>query len=228
MIVAIIQARMGSTRLPGKVLKKVCGKTLLAHLVGRLKRSQTLDDIIIATSTDPRDKIIAEHAQGLGVKVFRGEEADVLDRYYRAACEFDVDTIVRITADCPLMDPAVMDKIIGVYQRNATRYDYVSNVNPQTFPIGMAVEVFSFSTLEKTWLEAKLPAEREHVTLFIRSHKELFRQKNVACTKDYSHCRITVDTPEDLHLVRRIFKRLSAEKKKGSLNDMMQMHIFFK
>ncbi len=223
MLAVIIQARLGSTRLPGKVMKKVLGKTLLAYLVERLRRTKTLKEIIVATTTASKDTPLARHAKSLGVRVFRGDEKDVLDRYYKAATAFKVDIIVRITADCPLMDPEVVDTVVGVFTKSAGRYDYVSNVLPQTFPIGMAVEVFSFSVLAKMWEAAKMPSEREHVTLFVRNHMREFRTKNVTRKKDCSHFRVTVDTPEDLFVVRSIFKRLYEEKKEGSMQEILEI-----
>lgn len=223
MIAAIIQARIGSTRLPGKVLKEVLGKTLLGHLIERLKQSKTLSTIIVATTTEEKDTPLAKHAESLGVRVFRGNEKDVLDRYYKAAAAFNVDTIVRITADCPLMDPAVVDRVVDAYTRDKGTYSYVSNIEPQTFPVGMAVEVISFIALERAWKEATLPEDREHVTLFIRNRPKEFRRVNVENETDYSRFRITVDTPEDFRLVQIIFERFANEKKQGTVREIAQL-----
>lgn len=202
MIAAIIQARMGSTRLPGKVLKKVLGKTLLEHLISRVKRAKTPDKIIVATTTNKEDAPVAKLAQSLGVGVYRGSEDDVLDRYYRAAKEVKADTIVRLTGDCPVIDPNVIDRVVSFHEKNRRRFDYVSNVNPPTFPDGFDVEVFSFTVLKKTWQKAKNISEREHVTPFMRAGG--FRTTNVKNEIDISGLRLTVDEKRDLVLIKKL------------------------
>lgn len=224
MIAAIIQARMGSNRLPGKVLKKISGKTLLEHLINRAGKARTIDKVIVATTDNPEDKKIADLAKKIGVDFYRGSENDVLDRYYQAAKEFKtVDTVVRLTGDCPLMDPGVVDRVVDFYKNNREKFDYVSNVRPPTFPDGMDTEVFSFAALEKSWQDAKLPSEREHVTAYIANHPEIFRIGNLRYKKDFSNLRLTVDNKEDLALARKIFQLLYEENNNFTLEDILKL-----
>lgn len=221
MVVAIIQARMGSTRLPGKVLKKVLGKTLLEHLVLRVKRAHKLDKIIVATTTEKEDGSIEKLAKSLGVSVYRGSVNDVLDRYYQAAKEVNAQTIVRLTGDCPLMDPKVIDRCVDFYKRNS--FDYVSNINPPTFPDGMDVEVFSFAVLEKAWQEAKRDSDREHVTPFIRNSGN-FKTANVRNGVDVSGLRLTVDEARDLFLIQALISYFSKGGEEAfSLQDIIAL-----
>lgn len=206
-ITALIQARLGSIRLPGKTLMLIEGKSLLGHLVNRIKASRYVNDIVIATTTNERDNAIVEFAKAENLKIYRGSEDDVLDRFYQASVLYRLETIVRVTPDCPMLDPDVMDIVISKFSEG--NYDYVSNVITPTFPDGLDTEVFSFRTLEKTWHEARLPSEREHVTAYILKHPELFRQFNVKREgEDISWMRWTVDTQKDLEFVKEIFIRL--------------------
>lgn len=200
---------MGSTRLPGKVLKKIGSKTLLGILIERAKKSKSADKIIVATTENPGDEKIADEARSFGADCFRGSENDVLDRYYQAAKKFGADIVVRITGDCPLMDPKVIDQVIGFYEKNEGDFDYVSNVHPPTFPDGMDVEVFSFKALEQSWKDAKLVSEREHVTQYMAKNPAIFRIGNVAYKQDVSAMRLTVDTAEDFELTKNIFENFS-------------------
>ncbi|MEK7173291.1 MAG: glycosyltransferase family protein [Patescibacteria group bacterium] len=220
MIVAIIQARTGSTRLPKKVLKKVCGKSLLEHLIERVKRVKHLDKIVVATTTKKEDEAIVKIAQKTKVEYFQGSNEDVLDRYYQAAKKFKADIVVRITGDCPLLDPEIVDTTINLFLK--TKCDYVSNTHPPTFPDGMDVEVFSFRALERSWLEAKLISEREHVTLYVRNHPEIFRCGNVLHTKDISSLRLTVDEPSDFKLIKKIFQHLYPRKHFFGFKDILK------
>lgn len=207
-ITAIIQARLGSTRLPGKTLMTIEGDSILGHLVKRVKVSKYVNNIIIATTTKEKDSAIVNFAKNNDLKFYRGSEEDVLDRVYKTAIEYDVDTIVRVTPDCPLLDPRVVDLVISKYIEG--NYDYVSNVITPTFPDGLDTEVFSFRTLEKTWHEARLPSEREHVTAYIVKHPDKFRQFNVKREgEDLSGMRWTVDTQRDLEFVKEIFRRVN-------------------
>lgn len=221
MVVAIIQARMGSTRLPGKVLKKVGGKTLLEHMTLRARRAKTLSAMVIATTNRPEDDVIVTIAKKLGVPCFRGSERDVLDRYYRAAKRHGAKTVVRLTGDCPLMDPALIDRVVGLYLKHKNRFEYVSNIHPPTFPDGMDVEVFSFKALKRAWKEATLKSEREHVTPYIYTHPKIFRIKNVEQGNDTSGIRLTVDTLEDLTLMRKIYSALYKENNYFGLQDVL-------
>lgn len=223
MVTAIIQVRMGSTRLPGKVLKKVLGKTMLEHQIERVKRSKTIDQIILATTTNLEDKKIVRLGRKLKVEVFAGSETDVLDRYYQAAKKFGANnTIVRLTGDCPLLDPAVVDQVVNFYKKNKKKFDYASNVRPPTFPDGMDVEVFSFAALEKSWQEAKLPSEREHVTGYIANHPEIFRIGNLSYKKDLPRLRLVLDNKDDFILIRKIFISLYLKKKTFDLSDIIK------
>lgn len=206
-ITALIQARLGSTRLPGKTLMKAGGDTLLGHLVRRVKASGFIKEIVIATTVDDRDGAIAEFAASMRLKCYRGSEDDVLDRFYKASVKYGLQTIVRVTPDCPILDPDVTDHVIRRYLKK--RCDYASNCIIPTYPDGLDTEVFSFKTLEKAWRGARLPSEREHVTAYIVKHPELFSIHNVRNPgEDLSWMRWTVDTEEDMDFIREVFRRL--------------------
>ena len=206
-ITAIIQARLGSSRLPGKTLMTIKGETLLGHLIKRVKVSKYVTDIIIATTTNKRDDAIVKFASEKGLKVYQGSEEDVLDRFYKTAVEYCVESIVRVTPDCPMLDPNVMDNVISKYMSG--HYDYVSNTITPTYPDGLDTEVFLFHSLEKAWEEAKLYSEREHVTAYIVKHPELFRLFNVKRNgEDLSWMRWTVDTQRDYDFIGKIFEKL--------------------
>jgi spore coat polysaccharide biosynthesis protein SpsF len=201
--VAVIQARMTSSRLPGKVLMPLAGRPLLQHVVDRASRASRLDAVVVATTDRPSDDRVADFCRENGVGCFRGSENDVLDRYYQAARTFDVQTIVRLTADCPLLDPLVIDKTIQAFF--AGDCDYASNAIRRTYPDGLDAEVFRREALELAWREARLTSEREHVTPYIWKHPELFRLVHVANDVDYSEMRWTVDEPRDLEFVKSVF-----------------------
>jgi spore coat polysaccharide biosynthesis protein SpsF len=202
--VAIIQARMSSTRLPGKVLAPIGEQPMLAYVVNRARQAKTLDQVVVATALDETNQPIEDFCLATGIACYRGSEDDVLDRYYQAARHFQAAVVVRLTADCPLLDPGVIDKVVGVFQ--AGDYDYISNTIRPTYPDGLDTEVFSFQALERAWREAKLKSEREHVTPFIHKQPERFRLFNVENTEDLSAQRWTVDEPADLELVRAIYR----------------------
>ena len=206
--VAIIQARIGSTRLPRKVLMEINGKPMLWHIINRVKQSKLINDIVVATTTNDEDKAIINLVRQSGVKGFRGSENDVLDRYYqtvaimRLSHSRHIDAIVRITSDCPLIDPKVIDKTIGLFQTG--NYDYVSNTG--TYPDGLDTEVFSFDALRKAWVEAIDPYDREHVTPYIINHPGLFRIGKLG--KYINRFKWSVDTEQDLEFVRWIYQEL--------------------
>jgi spore coat polysaccharide biosynthesis protein SpsF len=209
--VAIVQARMGSTRLPGKVMINLCGRTVLQRVTERLRRATLLDEILVATTTEAADDAIVRECRRLGIASFRGSERDVLDRYYRAALEYEATLIIRVTADCPLIDPALVDRAIQVFhEANA---DYLNNTSPRTYPRGLDVEVIKMSALEQAWKDAESPHEREHVSPYLYEHPELFRLSSLAGSTDCSRYRWTLDTPEDLELLRALCSRL------GNRND---------
>jgi spore coat polysaccharide biosynthesis protein SpsF len=204
-IVAIIQARMGSTRLPGKVLMDLGGETVLARVLGRLRRAIMIDEIVVATTDSAADDAIIRECQRLEVSYFRGSENDVLDRYYQAARMFAAEIVVRITSDCPVIDPDLVDETIGAFQ--AQYGDYCSNSFPRTYPRGLDTELFTMNALEQAWHHAYKPYEREHVTPYFYEHPELFRLVSHRGQVDHSQCRWTLDTEEDLELLRAIYAR---------------------
>jgi len=221
-ILGIIQARMGSTRLPGKMMKIIEGKPLIWHVVSRVKEANTINQIVIATTEKKDDKILLKKAEEYGIEGFVGSENDVLDRFFKAAKKYNGDIIVRLTGDCPLLDPRVIDKVIKIYLDNG--YDYVSNVLKPTYPDGLDVEVFSFNTLEKVWKEAELTSDREHVTTYIRNTRpDKFKTKNVENDKDLSNLRWTVDQEKDLKFVRKIYSNLSDKKFPFYMEDILKL-----
>ena len=224
-IVIIVQARMSSTRLPGKVLLPLGGEPMLARLIERLRRAQRGDAIVIATTTNSGDDAIADLCGRLGVICHRGSEHDVLARYADAARAVHATVVVRITSDCPLIDPALIDEAIARFEQGDV--DYVSNMLPPTWPYGMAVEVFSAQALAEAHAEATQPAEREHVTPFLYVHPERFRLHNLASPTDLSGQRWTVDTLEDYELVKRLFDAVHPSHPDFTLADLlatMQAH----
>ena len=220
MIGCIIQARMGSSRLPGKTLMKLNKyRTTLDFVINQLSFSALLDKIVIATTNLEQDDIIEKNAKTLGIDCFRGSSDDVLDRYYHCAKKFQINTIVRITSDCPLIDPQIVDQAIRKYQ--SEDYDYVTNTLSRSYPIGTDVEIFSFEILEKTWQKAILPSEREHVTLFIRNKKLNFKLGNLKNSKNLGHLRWTLDRVEDLNLIRKIVVKIN--KNPILMNDILNL-----
>jgi glutamate-1-semialdehyde 2,1-aminomutase len=205
MVSAIVQARMGSTRLPDKVALRIKGKPLLWYVINRLKKANSLHEIVVATTVSAQDDVICEFCEDWGIQYYRGDGADVLDRYYRASKEFNIETIARITADCPLLDYRILDQIVQYYRTH--KIDYVSNTLQPCYPDGMDIEVFGFSALEKAWKDAGLMSEREHVTPFIKKNstfngKHLFVAHNYGFDCDFSHIRLTVDEKEDFEVIR--------------------------
>ncbi len=218
--VIIIQARMGSTRLPGKSLKPLLGKPMLFYVVDRLRPVKEADALVVATSSLPQDDPIAEFCNKNGIALFRGSEEDVLDRYDQAAKQYQADIIVRITGDCPLIDPEVVSAILRGFDEHVD-CDYLSNTQKRTFPRGLDVEVFTSKALEEAAREAKSPHEREHVTPFIYHHPERYHIRNYRHEPDLSHHRWTVDTPEDFELVTKIFEELLPTKPHFAMADVL-------
>jgi len=213
--VLITQARSGSTRFPGKILKEIEGKSLLQIHLNRLRGCKTISKIIVATTIKPDDEIIYNKAIQWGFDASRGSELDVLDRFYKAVKNDKPDWIVRVTSDCPLIDPKLVDSIISfVQQKNV---DYGSNTFVEKFPDGQDVEVFKFSALETAWKSAKLQSEREHVTPYIRNNSDfnggvLFKAINFPCKFDYSKIRMTVDEIRDFELIKRLIEELGVDQ----------------
>jgi len=210
-VVIVIQARMGSSRLPGKVLMDLHGRPLLERQIERLRRSRTADAIAIATSADERDDAIAALAQRLGIASFRGDEEDVLARFAGAADTFQADVVVRVTADCPLIDPDLLDRCVARLLDDPG-LDYVSNTLERTYPRGLDVEVLTRDALERAHREASDPDDREHVTRFVWRQPGRFRLGGVADGDDHSALRWTVDTQEDLEVVRAVFDDLYPDR----------------
>ena len=213
--ILITQARIGSTRLPGKILKKVNGKSLLEIHLERLNKCLKVDEIIVATTVNSEDEIIYNNALKWGFTAFRGSELNVLDRFYQSIKNKKPDWVVRVTSDCPLLDPELVDAVVNFAQNNP--YDYISNLMLEHFPDGQDVEVFKFSALKKAWENAKLKSELEHVTPYIRNNSDfnggnLFTAINYPCNSDFSEIRMTVDEIRDLDLIKVLIKDLGTDK----------------
>jgi glutamate-1-semialdehyde aminotransferase/spore coat polysaccharide biosynthesis protein SpsF (cytidylyltransferase family)/predicted dehydrogenase len=219
-VVAIVQARMGSSRLPGKSLAEIEGHPMLWHVVRRVKRACKVDRVVVATSTAPADDAIAKMCREIGVPCHRGSETDVLDRFYHAARAEKAAQVVRITADCPLIDPGVIDRVVQRFQRGDL--DYASNAMVRTYPDGLDTEIFSFAALERAWHEAAKTSEREHVTPYLRSDK--FRTANVESdsTSMFQHYRWTVDEAQDLEFIRSVYRALGAKENFG-MKDVLDL-----
>lgn len=211
--VAIIQARMGSVRLPGKVLLDIAGQTMLERVVRRVQRSSPIDEVVVATSLNPGDDPIVDECRGLGVSVVRGSEEDVLDRYRTAALASDATICVRVCADSPLVDPRLCDLVVTSLKEADPPADYAGNKIEPSFPLGLDVEAFSVEALERAWAAARHDYERAHVTVYMYSHPELFRLVGVRAQVDRHGWRWTVDMPEDLEFVRQVYGKL------GGTND---------
>jgi spore coat polysaccharide biosynthesis protein SpsF len=213
--ILITQARIGSTRLPGKVLKEIGGKSLLQIHLDRLKKSKMISEIIVATTINEEDTLIYDKAIAWGFGASRGSELDVLDRFYQAVKDKNADWIVRVTSDCPLIDAELVDKVIAFAQEKGV--DYCSNIFIENFPDGQDVEVFKYSSLETAWENAKLLSEREHVTPYIRNNSNykkgnLFTAINYPCDSDFSKIRMTVDERRDFELISIVINNLGTEK----------------
>jgi spore coat polysaccharide biosynthesis protein SpsF len=221
MILAILQARASSTRLPGKVLKPILGRPMLALQIERVGRSRRIDKLLVATSLDTSDDPIAALCRESGVSCFRGSLDDVLDRFYQAAAELKPASVVRLTGDCPLADPVVIDQLIQLHI--ARRDDYTSNTLTRTFPDGLDAEVMRFACLETAWREAALPSEREHVTPFIYHHSQRFKLGGLNQADDLSHWRWVVDEPADFAFISRIYEALYPTNPAFTTADVLKL-----
>jgi glutamate-1-semialdehyde aminotransferase/spore coat polysaccharide biosynthesis protein SpsF (cytidylyltransferase family) len=218
-VLGIVQARMGSTRFPGKTLADLCGHPVLWHVVMRLRQASSVDDVVVATSDNKADDAIANFCSKEEISCFRGSESDVLDRFYRAATERSPDWVVRVTADCPLIDPGIINKIVARASKGS--WDYISNTLRSTYPDGLDVEVFSFSALERAWREAVRVSEREHVTPFLKAGE--FSTCNIeyeSSIPPHVPTRWTVDYPPDLDFIRQIYSRLGSNT---SFKEVIQL-----
>lgn len=229
-ISAIVQARLGSKRLPGKVLLPIVGKPMLWHIVSRLRSVPAIADVVIATSREIADEAICRFGEDAGIPVYRGSEADVLDRFYKTALATRSKTIMRITADCPLVDPGTVAKLIELYQTG--RYDYCgvatgAGVSKEDFvgkfPDGLDAEVFSFDALETAWREATSATHHEHATLYIWQQPDRFRIGNLKSEHDYSEIRLTVDNDEDFQLISWIYESLYTVDRIFTLDDVIAL-----
>lgn len=216
----IIQVRMGSSRLPGKVLKKLDNKnTVLDYVINQISHCKLIDKIIIATTQEKHDDVIVEFAKNKGLLYFRGDSLDVLDRYYQCAKTFSVDVIVRATSDNPVNDPEIIDELIKIFLNN--KFDYATNELIRSFPQGIFAQIMSFTTLENTWNNAKLPSEREHVSPYIEKNKDKFKIYNLKHADNLSHIRLTVDRENDLLFVQKIIEQI--KKKPILINDILKV-----
>lgn len=214
-VIAITQARSGSTRLPNKVLKKINGKTLLQIHIDRIKQAKQIDTIYIATTIKKNDDVIENLAKQLGINYYRGSEEDVLDRFYQSVKVIKPEFVVRLTSDCPLIDPELIDEVVE--QAKKQDLDYYANIIEEHYPDGQDIEVIKFSALEKAWKETNLKSDREHVTPYIRNNSTykggfLFKSNNHDLEGNYNHVRLTVDEPQDLEVIRQIIRDLGLNK----------------
>ena len=223
MIVAAVQVRMGSTRLPGKALAEVVGRPMLWHLVNRLRFARRVDLVVIATSDESTDVPIRAFAETHDIPYSAGSELDLIDRLYRTARQFGAYALVRITGDCPLADPHVVDKIVAAYLAQSDRVDYVTNTLPPTYPDGLDTEVYPVKTLERLWRGIEDPFWREWFPGYLWEHQDAFRTLNVVYPVDLSALRWTVDYEEDLTFVREVYRRLYREGEVFDMGDVLAL-----
>lgn len=221
--VAIIQARMSSERLPGKVMKTVKGRPLLGFLLRQLQSATALDQIVVATSRDPSDQLIVDYCEKSQVACYRGDLRDVLSRFDEAATAFQAEAIVRICADCPLLDPQIVDRLVLFYKKHQSPLDYASNFRHRTYPRGQEVEIFSRKILALAQEKAAEAEEREHVTPYFYRHPEQFRLGEIFYSDNLSSQRWVVDTPEDFQFIERVLKSLPEESPCYHLEDVLKV-----
>lgn len=219
-VIAIIQARMGSTRLPGKILKEVLGRPLLQYQIERIKKVKSIDQIIVATTMKEEDNQIVDFCKEQPILYYRGSEEDVLERYYQTALQFNGDIIVRLTSDCPIIDPNIIENVINYYKQQD--FDYVSNTLERTFPRGMDTEVFSFEVLKKAFIEADGLHFREHVTPYLYLNPNIFKLGSIESDINNSRYRLTVDTTEDFTLIQKIINDLYPINRQFSLEEVIK------
>lgn len=225
-LLILVQARTGSSRFPNKILKTVLGKPILIHQLERIQGVQREIKIVVITSTESEDDVIVAISEKYGFPVFRGSLHDLLDRHYQAAKVYKADWIVKIPSDCPLIDPRIIDEVFDYCLLHDGEFDYVSNLHPASYPDGNDVEMMTFSALEKAWLEAKRPLEREHSTPYFWENPQLFRIGNWEWTNglkyDMSH-RFTLDYPEDLAFIDQVYQYLYETNPFFSLDDILAL-----
>lgn len=221
--VVIVQARYGSTRLRGKILKNISGRQMLWHVINRISFSKMIDKIVIATTTNSDDDQTEKFCNDNNFLYYRGAVDDVLSRYYGAAKQFNAGIVIRITSDCPLIDPEILDNMLTRFVSAENEIDYMSNVIHRTFPRGLDIEIFSFNALEKAYNSTKLPFDREHVTPYFYNNPHLFKTMNYQNDVDYSFHRWTVDTDEDFKLIDKIYASLYKPDKIFLFNDVLKL-----
>ncbi len=212
-VTAIIQARMGSTRLPGKVLTDLNGQPVLSRVVDRVRRASSVRRVVVATTSSATDEPLVSECRRIGVPCFRGSERDVLDRYFQATGHFGCEAVLRITADCPLIDPELIDELIAAFTQQQP--DFACNVAPRAYPRGLDAEVFTAEALQRAWELARAPHQREHVTAIFYERRDLFRMISMRGDCDYSHYRWTLDTADDLRLIRAIYEHFAGVREFG-------------
>ncbi len=225
-ILSLIQARRGSSRLPDKVLKEVLGTPLLLQMIRRAERSILKGEVAVITTKEPQDDVVAELCEANHIHCFRGHSTDLLDRHYQAALHFGADAVVKIPSDCPLIDPNIIDEVLQYFISHSKEYDYVSNLHPATWPDGNDVEIMHMSILEKAWKEAPREFEREHTTPYIWENPDKFRIGSVIWNtgKDYSTShRWTLDYPEDLEFIKRVYEELYPQNSAFTLEDILML-----
>lgn len=226
MTLVVVQARMGSSRLPGKVLLNAAGRPLLEHQLRRMLSARQVTELVVATTTSLHDEPIRALCRRLGVRCFSGHSTDLLDRHYRAARELGADAVVKIPSDCPLIDPDCIDRVLSTWSGAGDAYDYVSNLHPPSWPDGNDVEVFSMAALELAWREAVQAHEREHTTPFLWDRPGRFRVANVSWETGWdlseSH-RFTLDYPEDYALIRAVIEELDDPVRAFRVGDVLEL-----
>lgn len=220
-VVAIVQARMGSTRLPEKALKKIQGKTILWHIINRIKHSMLIDDVIIACTIKNEDKTIEDFAKKNSIKVYRGRVDDIVDRFYNASKKADADIIIRLWGDCPLVDPELIDKALKVFIEK--RLDYSNNFNPPSYPGGLNFEIYSFKTLETILENTKDPFFREYPFEYVYAYEQSFKTFYDKNKEDLSNIHLTVDYQQDFDLISKIFEKLSKKDEIFHLKDIVNL-----
>ena len=220
---AIFQARLSSTRLPRKLLLKLVDRPLLSHVIERIKCAKQVSRIIVATTAKDIDDPICELLDNLSIPYYRGNEDDVLDRFYQASRIYGVNHILRVTPDDPFKDPDIIDRVAQVYINSDGAYDYISNILTPSFPDGLDVEIFSFKALEKAWKEANLPSEREHVTPYLWKNPEIFKVCNIENSQDQSSHRWTIDRKKDFEFAEAVYKRLYKPGKIFLMQDILDL-----
>lgn len=206
---------MASRGIPRRPLVEIGGQPLLYHIVERIKKTDAVEELVVAATTDPADKELIDHALALGVRLFRGHPLDVLDRYYNAAVAYELDVVVRLTCDCPFIDPAVLDDAIELFRNSDPQIHYLTNVVKRTFPTGLDFEVIYFPALEAAWREARLAAHRTLVTTYIREHPERFNLADYLDDEDNSGLRLSIESEADLQFARRLWDRLGPQHDAG-------------